>query len=65
MSNFTKDIAIQSLLSSVKEVAPDVSEDLIEQIYAIEKHNQFNGDEEARFKAIKALIDRYIDDQIG
>jgi len=65
MNDLKKDIAIQSLLSSLKEVSPDLSEELLLEIYALEKQNQFNGDEESRFRAVKALIDRHIDEQIG
>ena len=65
MNDLKKDIAIQSLLSSLKEVSPDLSEEFLLEIYALEKQNQFNGDEESRFRAVKALIDRYIDEQIG
>jgi hypothetical protein len=65
MISSKKDIAIESLLHSVREVAPEIPDGLIEKIYQIEKHNQFNADEEVRFKAVKALIDSYISAQIG
>jgi hypothetical protein len=65
MIDITKDIAIKSLLSSAKEIAPDLSEDLLVQLFLIEKHHQFNRDEESRYKAVKNLIEQFIDGQIG
>ena len=48
-----------------KEIAPDLSEDLLVQLFLIEKHHQFNRDEESRYKAVKNLIEQFIDGQIG
>ncbi|MDP3410803.1 DNA modification system-associated small protein [Bosea sp. (in: a-proteobacteria)] len=56
-----EDLALETLLAIRKEVAPDLSEALLRQCYAIQKRHQFSDDRVQASTAMERLIDQELD----
>lgn len=61
--NESDDLALQALLSVRAEVAPELSEKLLRDCYAIQLKHQFNDDRNQSSTAMDRLVDLEIDAQ--
>ena len=55
--NSNDDLALQTLLGSRRDVAPNLDEDLLRQCYAIQNKYQFSEDRSLALSAMERLID--------
>ena len=56
-----EDLAFDALRAVRAELAPDLSSQLVEACYAIQKTHQFNADRSASAQLMDRLIDEYVD----
>jgi hypothetical protein len=57
MNDDAHDMALTALLSVARDVAPDVPEELITTIYALQSRHQFDDDPDVRVEAMRRLIE--------
>ena len=60
MSNEDEDLALQTLMSVRDEIAPQLSENLLRQCFAIQKKYQFSDDRSVASSAMERLIDEIV-----
>jgi Small protein found in certain Dnd DNA modification systems len=65
MSDDDGDLALQTLLSAGREVAPHLDEELLRQCYAIQKKYQFSDDRSMSASAMERLIDATVARRAG
>lgn len=56
-----EDLVLSTLLSMRQEVAPDLSEALLQQCYAIQRRHQFSDDRSQSATAMERVIDQALD----
>ena len=61
MTSEEEDLALETLLAVRQEVAPELSESLLRQCYAIQRRHQFNSDRVQSATAMDRLIDQSLD----
>ncbi|MFE0754301.1 hypothetical protein ACFW16_10135 [Inquilinus sp. NPDC058860] len=60
MSGNEVDMALQTLISAMAEVAPSLDSELVRQCYLIQKKYQFSDDRAASMGAMERLIDALV-----
>lgn len=56
------DMALQTLLSTCREISPDLDEKILRHCYQIQKKHQFNDDRTQSAAAMERLIDEFVSD---
>lgn len=56
-----EDLALETLLAVRAEIAPELSETLLKQCYAIQRRHQFSDDRAQPHSAMERLIDQALD----
>lgn len=63
MSNEKEDLAWKALEETAKKVAPEISIELLEKAYSIQKSHQFNRDRSESMQLMEKLIETQIGDK--
>ena len=59
------EMALITLLSVAKDLAPDISEDLIRKIFMLQKAHQFDAERDVSLQDLQRLLDDYVSDLAG
>lgn len=64
---FETEMALAALLAVAQAEAPELPQDLLRKAFAIQKHHQFDREEQsnASVQDMQSLIDAYVDTQLG
>jgi hypothetical protein len=56
------DLTLETLLSVAREIAPDLSEDLIKTVYALQRSHQFDsgGEREISIQSLQRILEEHI-----
>lgn len=57
----TKDLALETLLEVARNIAPEVPESLLKEIYAVQYSRQFDKDRDVSLQELQRVLDKYID----
>ena len=57
----TKDLALETLLEVARNIAPDVPESLLKEIYAVQYSRQFDKERDVSLQELQCVLDKYID----
>jgi hypothetical protein len=60
MTDEAHDMALAALLTSAREVAPDLPEELIRKIYVIQSRHQFNRDRVSPLEEMRHLVEDHV-----
>lgn len=54
------DLALRTLLSVSREIAPELPEDLLRRAFALQRANQFEADRDLSLQALQRLLDDFV-----
>ena len=57
----TKDLALETLLEVARNIAPEVPESLLKEIYAVQYSHQFDKERDVSLQELQRVLDKYID----
>jgi len=60
MTDEAHDMALAALLTASRAIAPELPEDLVRTIYAIQSRHQFNKDRDVPLEEMRRLIDDHV-----
>lgn len=60
MNENSEDMALNALLASAAIIAPNISQEIVRQAYAIEKDHQFDAAREMPLRSLQKLIEEIV-----
>ncbi len=57
----TKDLALETLLEVARNIAPEVPELLLKEIYSVQYSRQFDKERDVSLQELRRVLDKYID----
>ena len=61
VDELTKDLALETILEVARNIAPEIPESLLREIYAVQYSHQFDKDRDISFQELQRVLDKYID----
>ena len=57
----TKDLALETLLEVARNIAPEVPESLLKEIYTVQYSRQFDKERDVSLQELQRVLNKYID----
>ncbi len=61
----TNNMALETLLSAARDVAPEIPEDLLRGVYALQKIHQFDAERDISLQELQRVLDDFVGQSSG